>query len=131
MKHLKSACLLGVVLSGGVLLNYLGVLRLVWVEDTSWICTLTVALAAVCYVISFRNPKAAWVGSGLCLRAGLFGTVLGFIGMLSHYAGGGREELFVMLQGADVALYTTAVGLVMSTILYLQALFIGYAGGDE
>lgn len=117
MRYLSSAVLLGVVSVGGVLSIYTGLATEMWNHDSQWICVLTLAVAAVAYVLAFRKPEIAHEVAPYCMRLGLFGTVAGFITLLASWGAEGFSDI----SGSYAALYTTAVGLVCATVLELQA----------
>lgn len=118
MKYVYSAFVLAGVGVGAVLGGYTGVLEEMWRQDTLWICSITVAIAALAFFMSFFDRRWLEYGLDVCPALGFLGTVVGFILMLG--ALGADSDAWSMRAGLGVAVYTTAVGLVCSLILYAQ-----------
>ena len=126
MKHVRSAFVLAGVGVGAVLAWYTGVLEAVWRADALWICTITVAVAALAFLMSFFDRRWLSYGLDVCPSLGFLGTVVGFILMLS--ALGASNDAWAMRAGLGIAVYTTAVGLVCALILYAQKIALETGG---
>lgn len=120
MRHLRSAFLLAAVGAGLVLAWHQGLLAEVWANDTLWICSATVIVAALCFAASFRWPVYAGYGIEICPALGFLGTVVGFIMMLDSLGSDISADAWAMRGGLAIAIYTTAVGLVCALVLYGQ-----------
>ena len=126
MKHVRSAFVLAGIGVGAVLAWYTGVLEAVWRADTLWICTITVAAAALAFLMSFFDRRWLHYGLDVCPSLGFLGTVVGFILMLSALGAG--NDAWAMRSGLGIAVYTTAVGLVCALILYAQKIALETGG---
>jgi len=124
LRYLPSSLLAGAVGSGLPLGWHEGLLAHVWSQDSLYICVLTVAVFALCFVASLWRPYMAAAGGDLCAALGFLGTVLGFIIMLNGL-GSSPDAAWGLHEGLAIALYTTAVGLICTLILYVHGLLLG------
>ncbi len=84
------------------------------------------------YAEALSGPnKIAWFMSGILIKLGLLGTVIGFVLMLGTVSdldsldiSGVKQLMQQMTQGMGVAMFTTMTGLIGSMLLSLQCLML-------
>lgn len=84
------------------------------------------------YAEALAGPhKIGWFVSGVLIKLGLLGTVIGFVIMLGTVANleqldisGVKQLMQQMTQGMGIAMYTTMTGLIASLLLSLQCLML-------
>lgn len=84
------------------------------------------------YAEALAGPhKIGWFVSGVLIKLGLLGTVIGFVIMLSTVSdldqldiSGVKQLMQQMTQGMGVAMFTTMTGLIGSMLLSLQCLML-------
>ncbi|WP_412971022.1 MotA/TolQ/ExbB proton channel family protein [Glaciecola sp. MF2-115] len=84
------------------------------------------------YAEALSGPhKIGWFVSGVLIKLGLLGTVIGFVIMLNTVSdldqldiSGVKQLMQQMTQGMGVAMFTTMTGLICSMLLSLQCLML-------
>lgn len=106
------------ILMGLVVAAYMGLPQFIWMADLFYISTTIALVATVAYIVAWQKqaPNLCSVAGSICTSLGLFGTVIGFTGMLANISSGDASQLVY----AAVALHTTAVGIVASVVLLLE-----------
>lgn len=140
------------IIIGFVFCSYIGVFRVIWEKDASYLSFATLALFFVSsiqigtsifnlssekdltkekYESYGRKEEIGWFVSEVCLNLGMLGTIIGFVMMLSGFDGldiSNQKTIQGLLselgKSMATALYTTLVGLVCGQLLKLQTFIL-------
>lgn len=140
------------IVIGVMFCSYIGVFKVIWEKDASFLSFATMALFMVSsiqlgngifnlckeknltkdVIESYgRKEEIGWFVSEVCLNLGMLGTIIGFVMMLSGFDGldiSNQKTIQGLLselgKSMATALYTTLVGLVCGQLMKLQTFIL-------